>query len=44
MDDPQRRSRMGQLGRQRVEADLNWDRQAGQLIRAYDALAPRSVA
>ena len=44
MDDPERRARMGQLGRQRVEADLNWDRQAGQLIRAYETLAPRSGA
>lgn len=42
MDDPDRRCRMGKLGRQRIESDLNWDRQAGQLIRAYDALSQRN--
>ena len=44
MDDPQRRTRMGQLGRQRVESDLHWGRQAERLIRAYDSLTARSGA
>ena len=44
MDDPNLRSRMGRIGRQRVETDLHWDRQAEQLIRAYDSIAARSAA
>ena len=38
MDDPERRRQMVQLGRQRIEADLNWDQQSVQLIRAYETL------
>jgi glycosyltransferase involved in cell wall biosynthesis len=38
MDDPQRRYRMGVLGRQRIETKLNWDQQSVHLIKAYERL------
>ena len=44
LDDPQRRERMGRLGRERVERELAWRHQAPQLLAAYAALrenAPR---
>jgi glycosyltransferase involved in cell wall biosynthesis len=43
VDDPERRRRMGQLGRKRVEEILAWDHQKGQLLAAYEmALARRA--
>ncbi|WP_340588357.1 glycosyltransferase family 4 protein [Erythrobacter alti] len=38
LDDPVRRSRMGEFGRKRVEDDLNWTRQIEPLLRAYHAV------
>jgi glycosyltransferase involved in cell wall biosynthesis len=39
MDNADMRRRMGEFGKHRIETDLNWDRQAENLIEAYDALA-----
>ncbi len=36
--DPQRRERMGQFGRQRIERHLAWQYEAPKLLAAYDAL------
>jgi glycosyltransferase involved in cell wall biosynthesis len=36
--DPARRERMGEIGRDRIENDLNWNRQAPKLIEAYKTL------
>jgi glycosyltransferase involved in cell wall biosynthesis len=36
MDDPDRRERMGALGRARVESELSWHRQERHLLSAYD--------
>jgi glycosyltransferase involved in cell wall biosynthesis len=42
LDDPERRARMGAFGRQRVETELNWNRQVEPLLAAYrTALAGR---
>ncbi|WP_336489356.1 glycosyltransferase family 4 protein [Methylobacterium nigriterrae] len=38
LDDPARRTVMGQLGRTRIERELAWDRQVPMLLAAYDAL------
>lgn len=38
MDDPDKRAQMSAEGRRRVESDLHWNRQAEQLIRAYELL------
>jgi glycosyltransferase involved in cell wall biosynthesis len=38
LDDPQRRERMGQFGRQRVERHLAWTYEAPKLLAAYEAL------
>ncbi len=38
MDDPERRARMGQVGRQRVENELAWSHQAEHLLDAYRAM------
>jgi glycosyltransferase involved in cell wall biosynthesis len=38
VDDPQRRAAMGEFGRQRVEAQLEWSHQVPRLLAAYDAL------
>lgn len=38
MDDEGQRSRMGRIGRQRVENGLTWDHQAAQMVKAYDGL------
>ena len=35
LDDPQRRGRMGELGRARVEAELGWHNQVPKLLQAY---------
>ncbi len=36
--DPQRRDRMGELGRKRVEEELSWDYEAPKLLQAYGAM------
>ena len=38
LDDPERRRRMGQFGRDRVERQLAWDYEAPKLLAAYEAL------
>ena len=41
LDDPERRSRMGQIGRARVESELEWRHQAPKLLAAYTRLFGR---
>ena len=36
LDDPQRRKRMGQIGRARIESSLSWQHQASELLALYD--------
>jgi glycosyltransferase involved in cell wall biosynthesis len=36
LEDPERRSRMGSLGRERVEQVLSWQRSEEQLLAAYE--------
>jgi glycosyltransferase involved in cell wall biosynthesis len=38
LDDPERRARMGEFGRQRVEAELEWRHEVPKLLAAYEAL------
>jgi glycosyltransferase involved in cell wall biosynthesis len=38
LDDPERRARMGRIGRERVEKALAWPHEAQGLLRAYEAL------
>jgi glycosyltransferase involved in cell wall biosynthesis len=38
MDDPERREKMGQIGRQRVENELAWPYQAVNLLDAYKSI------
>jgi hypothetical protein len=44
MDDPERRARMGQIGRSRVEAGLAWQHQIPKLLEAYEAAMGGSSA
>jgi glycosyltransferase involved in cell wall biosynthesis len=44
LDDPERRMRMGALGRQRVEQELSWEHSRRNLLEAYDALLARGGA
>jgi glycosyltransferase involved in cell wall biosynthesis len=37
LDDPERRRRMGDIGRSRIEAGLAWHHQVPRLLAAYDA-------
>jgi len=39
MDDPERRKRMGEIGRERVETELAWLYQEKHLLEAYEALS-----
>jgi len=39
MDDPERRQKMGQTGKQRIEMELAWSHQEKHLLEAYQALA-----
>lgn len=39
MDDPERRRKMGLVGRERVESELAWSHQAKHLLGAYTSLA-----
>ena len=41
MDDPELRSRMGEVGKTRVNEELNWQVSARNLLRAYDHLFGR---
>jgi len=38
MDDPDRRRRMGEAGRDRVSSELAWEHQEGQLLAAYESV------
>ena len=41
LDDPQRRERMGAVGRRRVEKALSWEVSRGGLLAAYEDLLAR---
>ena len=44
LDDPERRRRMGEIGRARVEAELGWHNQVPKLLQAYTvALSGRAM-
>jgi hypothetical protein len=38
LSDPDRRTRMGEFGRRRIENELEWRLEAPKLLAAYDAL------
>jgi glycosyltransferase involved in cell wall biosynthesis len=38
MDDPERRKRMGEIGRERIEKELGWHHQGQALLKAYKTL------
>ena len=38
LDDPEKRARMGAIGRRRVENEIAWRYEAPKLLAAYDAL------
>jgi len=40
LDDPARRKTMGELGRRRVQEELEWQHEVPKLLAAYDALWP----
>jgi len=42
LDDPERRARMGEFGRRRVENELEWRHEAPKLLAAYEALWRRA--
>jgi glycosyltransferase involved in cell wall biosynthesis len=42
MDDPVRRIKMGQIGRERVKRELAWPYQAKHLLDAYESISARS--
>ena len=39
LDDPERRTRMGEIGRARVSGPLSWSNSARNLLDAYEAAA-----
>jgi glycosyltransferase involved in cell wall biosynthesis len=41
LDDPERRARMGALGRERVEQELSWEHSRRELLGAYEAVLAR---
>ncbi len=43
MDDPARRAKMGQIGRERVENELAWTYQTEHLLDAYQSIADLAV-
>ena len=43
MDDPERRRKMGEYGRMRVERDLSWKVVSQNLLLAYNTLFPQSA-
>ena len=42
VDDPERRARMGEFGRRRVENELEWRYEVPKLLAAYESLSARS--
>jgi glycosyltransferase involved in cell wall biosynthesis len=42
LDDPEKRARMGDIGRRRVVSELSWDHQVETLIAAYQRAGSRS--
>ena len=42
LDDPDRRARMGDIGRERVSGPLSWANSARNLLSAYEAAADRA--
>ena len=44
LDDPERRVRLGALGRWRVENELEWEFEVPNLLKAYDAVLSRNTA
>jgi glycosyltransferase involved in cell wall biosynthesis len=42
LDDPERRSQMGEIGRARVAGDLSWSNSARNLLAAYGAATDRA--
>ncbi|WP_230204771.1 glycosyltransferase family 4 protein [Parafrankia elaeagni] len=44
IDDPERRSKLGTIGRERIENELSWRHSARQYVGVYDRLLGRSVA
>ena len=38
LDDPDRRQRMGRLGRERIENELSWEHSVEPLLAAYEDL------
>ena len=43
LDDPERRARMGALGRQRVEQELSWEHSRAALLGAYETVLARGA-
>jgi glycosyltransferase involved in cell wall biosynthesis len=43
LDDPERRQRMGKIGRRRVEQALSWEASRGNLLAAYEDLLARPL-
>jgi glycosyltransferase involved in cell wall biosynthesis len=41
LDNPERRERMGKIGRRRVEQALSWEVSQGNLLAAYEDLLAR---
>ena len=41
LDDPERRARMGALGRERVEQELSWEHSRRELLQAYETVLAR---
>lgn len=42
LDDPERRARMGALGRKRIEDVMNWGAQVGPYVAVFEALGERA--
>jgi glycosyltransferase involved in cell wall biosynthesis len=43
LDDPERRTRMGEFARRRIENELAWSHEAPKLLAAYEALWARTT-
>ena len=41
LDDPERRARMGAIGRRRVEQELSWEHSRRELLGAYETVLAR---
>ena len=44
LDDPERRRRMGEVGRSRVERELSWQHSQRELVRAYERALERRAS